>query len=385
MKKINVIFWYLPLCFFIFLATYTFIKFIFIFFFNASFQPEFLFDLTPYYLLSGTNNLHLVLLSLFVIGINAYLHFKISKKNLIFSFIPTAIMLAGIGFKIALQEIGLHNVLHYLMFGFLLVIVLVDHRHILILPEIKIFIEKEDIVKSKPFITKNKPPAAFDLQNLQAPLSEKPLGYVSADELLTIHKETLSEIKSLLKDDLQKTKILLEELKLKASKIDILEEDFRNKKHSLTPKHTSFAYPYKPFFEKKENDYFINKKDDLKIELKKENQSVQDSINIDRFDSCVAIIKRGILKEVNRSFADLLGFDKENLLEKSLLNFVAPEGLFKVEEYYLKRLKGNEINSYNTILLTNNNDKIKVEIFIKPIKINGGIADIAIIKQLKKL
>ena len=82
---------YFPLCFLIFLTIYLLVKFIFIFFFRAAFEPQFMFDLTPYYILSGVNYLHLIVLSLIVIFIDAYLHLKINKKNLAFSFIPTGI------------------------------------------------------------------------------------------------------------------------------------------------------------------------------------------------------------------------------------------------------------------------------------------------------
>ena len=120
------------------------------------------------------------------------------------------------------------------------------------------------------------------------------------------------------------------------------------------------------------------------------NYTVKDRIqkeylNIDKLEGCIAIIKRGILKEVNLSFAELIGFDKEILLEKSLFNFVAPEGLFKIEEYYLKRLRGIEKNSFETILLNNNNEKIQVEITMKHTRFYGEPADIAIIRELKKI
>ena len=62
MKKIvDYFIWYFPLCFFVFLVLFMFVKFIFIFFFRAGFEPRFMFDLTPYYLLTGVNNLHLLL------------------------------------------------------------------------------------------------------------------------------------------------------------------------------------------------------------------------------------------------------------------------------------------------------------------------------------
>ena len=116
MKKINYVFLYFPISFFVFLVIFISVKFIFIFFFRASYEPEFISFLTPYYILSGVNNQHLTVLSIIIITINVYLHVKINKKNLLLSFIPTGIMLTGLGFKIATSEITISNFLHYLIF-----------------------------------------------------------------------------------------------------------------------------------------------------------------------------------------------------------------------------------------------------------------------------
>ena len=83
MKKIiDYILWYFPFSFFVFIAIFMSIKFIFIFFFRATFEPGFMFDFTPYYLLTGENNLHLIFLSLILIWFNVYFHLNVSKKNL---------------------------------------------------------------------------------------------------------------------------------------------------------------------------------------------------------------------------------------------------------------------------------------------------------------
>ena len=116
MKKINYFLWYFPICFFLFITIYICVKFIFIFFFRASYEPEFIYDLTPYYILSGTNNLQLLFLSIIVLISNVFLHIKLSKKNLLFSFLSTGTMLAGLGLRIATEEIAVSNFFHYLIF-----------------------------------------------------------------------------------------------------------------------------------------------------------------------------------------------------------------------------------------------------------------------------
>ena len=135
MEKQNNIFWQIPFFFFLFLGIFLTIKFLFIFFFRAAFEPHFLFELTPFYLLTGMNNLQLLLLSFLVVAYDTYLHVKLTRRNLIRSFIPTSIMLAGLGIGIATNEISLENIPQYLLFGILLFIILIDHRRTLIFTE----------------------------------------------------------------------------------------------------------------------------------------------------------------------------------------------------------------------------------------------------------
>ena len=118
-------------------------------------------------------------------------------------------------------------------------------------------------------------------------------------------------------------------------------------------------------------------------ELTREMQDVNHEI-LDEIPESAAIVKRGIMKQVNRSFVELLGYDMNMLLEKSLLDFIAPEGISGIEEYYLRRLKGGIVSNYETVFLTKNDDKMVVRINIKPTTFNGEKAEIAVIKKLDK-
>ncbi len=103
---------------------------------------------------------------------------------------------------------------------------------------------------------------------------------------------------------------------------------------------------------------------------------------LDKIPECAAIVHRGILKQVNASLAQLLGYETDELVEKSLLDFIVPEGLFEVEKYYFNRLKGADVSSYETVLLTKDNQKMQVEVSLKPIVYDGEGADIAVIRTL---
>ncbi|MCK4366296.1 MAG: PAS domain S-box protein, partial [Thermoplasmatales archaeon] len=96
------------------------------------------------------------------------------------------------------------------------------------------------------------------------------------------------------------------------------------------------------------------------------------------------VVQRGILKQVNDSFLNLLGYNSEELLDKSIFDFADPEGFQGVESYYLKRIKGENISTYETIFLTKDNYKITVELSNRPTTFNGDKAEIAVIKEIKK-
>jgi len=103
---------------------------------------------------------------------------------------------------------------------------------------------------------------------------------------------------------------------------------------------------------------------------------------LDKIPQSAAIVQRGILKQVNNSFVEMLGYNIDMLVEKNLFDFVIPEGFSGVEKYYLKRLKGERVSSYETMFHTKQDDNITVEVSTKPIIFNGEKAEIAVFKEL---
>jgi len=382
MKKINYFLWYFPLCFFVFVALYMTVKFIFIYFFTAAFEPGFMFDLTPYYLLSGVNNLHLILLSLIVIWFNVYFHIKVNKRNLMFSFLPTGIMLSGLGVRIAIGEMDALSVLHYLVFGCLLVIALIDHKHFLMFPETIIIPRKEPVfpkaISGKPIIAKPEPQVA------RIPAIEKPIRIEGIDEILTLHKETLSSLKTLIKDDLQRAEAMMEEIERKAKKIDDLGKEIEERRENLVQEERLFRRRFISSIGKDIHVKPVGHDDGLSLDVETGEDTRDQHTMLDDYLESAAVVQRGILKQVNQPFVKLLGYETDMLLETSLLNFIAPEGLSGIEGYYLNRLKGETISNYKTVFLTKDNNKLAVEISIRPTILNGKKAEIAVIKKLDK-
>ncbi len=122
---------------------------------------------------------------------------------------------------------------------------------------------------------------------------------------------------------------------------------------------------------------------DVNIEVLKEEKVMEYHDFLDKIPYSAVVIHRGILKQVNDSFADLIGYDINEIVDKSLFDFIILEDLSDAQEYYLNRLMGVDVSAYETTLLTKNNNKISVEINTKPTFYNGKKADIAVIKTLE--
>jgi PAS domain S-box-containing protein len=359
------------------------IKFIFIFFFSAAFEPEFMFNLTPYYALSGVNNLHLLLLSLIVVWFDVFFHVNINKRNLLFSFIPTGIMLAGLGLKISSMEMIFSNFIHYLVFACLLIIVLIDNKHILMLPE-TIMIPRKKIKLAETKWGKTTI-ASVEPQVAQISISDRPIRIEGIDEILKLQKTTLSDLRTLIKDDIRRAEITMEELERKAKKIDRLGEEIEERRKNLVQEERLFRRRFITSFDRNINVKPIGIDNELTIDVENKEKTKDQYTMLNDFIGCAAIMKRGILKQVNRPFIELLGYDaKDVLLDKSLLDFVAFEGISGIEGYYLNRLKGDAVSTYETVFLTKDNNKLAVEISIKPTIFNGEKAEFAIVKILKK-
>jgi PAS domain S-box-containing protein len=103
---------------------------------------------------------------------------------------------------------------------------------------------------------------------------------------------------------------------------------------------------------------------------------------LENIPQSAAILQRGILKQVNAPFRDLLGYPTDEILEKSFFDFIALEGLADIEKYYLDRLKGDMVSMYNTVLSVKDNNKIPVEVTIKQTIYHGEKAEILIINHV---
>ncbi len=175
-----------------------------------------------------------------------------------------------------------------------------------------------------------------------------------------------------------------EEFFIWRKKLEELEDEIENRRKELVENERALNDRIVSSSNLINNDKLIESNDRLISDTKKDEVTDEYHKIFDEILESAVIVQRGILKEVNQPFLKLIGYDtKDVLLDKSLLDFVDSEGLSGIEEYYLNRLKGETVSSYETIFLTSDNRKLQVEIFTKPIVYNGEKADIAIVKNMK--
>lgn len=187
---------------------------------------------------------------------------------------------------------------------------------------------------------------------------------------LNEREKYLNDLESNLKNDKIKINEQANEFKKWRKKLESLELEIENRKNDIALK------------EKFVKDKIESTKD-LKIDDKPEEKVVTYHDLLDKIPDSAVVIHRGILKQVNDSFADLIGYNIDEILNKSLFDFIIPEELTDVKDYYINRLMGVDVSTFETILLTKENDKVSVEINTKPTDFNGKKAEIAIIKTIK--
>ena len=203
------------------------------------------------------------------------------------------------------------------------------------------------------------------------------------NEKLTMYDGKPPEPKDLSDGDLKRVQAVLEELEVKAKKLEQLEDEIEQRRRTLVKQEKTFEDRLVTFSDRK-NRY------SLSAELKNKvvfDDEIDDEVNEyherpDKIQECAAVIQRGILKQINSSFAELLGYKIEELVGKSLFVFVVPEGFAEIKKHYLNRLKGGSSFSYRTMFLTKDNNKIVVEIITRPTTFNGEKAEIAVIAEV---
>ena len=378
MKKYSCRSWLFPCCLFIFFSIYLLVKFVFIFFFRAAFEPKFIFELTPLYLLSGLSNVQLGLLSLMIILADMYLHLRSGKRNLLLSFLPTSVILSSLGFTIMFSPMDIAYVYHYGLFGCLLFVVLIDYQYVLKGVETPTMLRKKEPVTMK---IMEKEPAVVRVKSLFVKNAK-----VNQQPQVSLLSESMVELKKVSDTIFQKMQTMLEDLERKTVRIEKLENDIEERRRNLVNPEKMFINRVIPYIESKEKIQIdeknlvrnIPREDKIILKEKIENHLIIDEIN-----DIVAVVQRGIFKEISNSFADFLGYERTELLQKNFFVFIAPRGFEDARKYYLNRLKGVTSNSFRTVLLNKAHTELLVEITMTPTIYKGDSAEFLSVKEVK--
>jgi PAS domain S-box-containing protein len=276
------------------------------------------------------------------------------------------------------SEMNMSYIYHYVLFGCLLLVVLIDYKHVLVSVETPTIMRKKE---PKPIRIASKEPAVHRVRSLFS----KDVKYNQTPQAPVVTAGTY-EFKEVSDNILSKMQAMLEDLERKTLRIEKLENTIEERRRNLVDQEKMLTYDvtsYLKLMERMENKskYLtpeVSSVDKMFIEGK-----VVDHLVIEKTTECAAIIQKGVLKKINHSFADFLSYGVEELVNKSLFVFIAYEGMEAAKKYYLGRLKGVASRSYKTVFLTKDNQKVPVEITIEPTMYNGEVAEIIIVKEIE--
>lgn len=365
MKNLRKQSWLFSNCLFIFFSLYLFVKFIFIFFFSASYDPKFMFDFTPCYLLSGVNNLQLLVLTLVVMVSDLFLHLQSARRQLLLSFIPTAIMLSGIGISIMTNQMDLAFAYHYAIFGCLLLVVLIDYNFVLTGADYPTSLRKKE-QKSKA------------IKSYGTPLLLKKSD-VTSQYLTRVHPATTNELKKLTDGFAQKMEAVLENLERKTERIEALGHAIEVGQKQLIDHEKVFTD--RILYNLETLEKIPSRAATIIQSASRENKRYDDKkiqhLSLDnQTNGFQVILKRGIIKEISIPFAEFLGYRQSDLLEKNFFIFVSPRSLEDARKFFINRLKGASLNLFQTSLLSKGQQEATVNITVTPTLYHGETAEL---------
>jgi PAS domain S-box-containing protein len=106
---------------------------------------------------------------------------------------------------------------------------------------------------------------------------------------------------------------------------------------------------------------------------------------IERANDGICILQNGKVIFSNPRLIELWGGTMEEVINSPFTNFIHPEELNKLVDYYNRRLKGEKVPSiYDSVLLQKNGDNVFVELSAGIITYQGNPADLIIIRDVSE-
>ena len=90
---------------------------------------------------------------------------------------------------------------------------------------------------------------------------------------------------------------------------------------------------------------------------------------VEGLNDALFILQDGVVKFVNRSLCSLSGYTEQELLNKPFTNFIAQSEIEKIQDRYIKRLKGKKVDSvYQSAAINKQGKEIPVEVKVIPVE-----------------
>ncbi|MEM7345423.1 MAG: ATP-binding protein [Chloroflexota bacterium] len=97
----------------------------------------------------------------------------------------------------------------------------------------------------------------------------------------------------------------------------------------------------------------------------------------------IIIVQNGLFKYVNPQYTQMMGFNREDLIDKPFVDLLTPEEKERVYERYRRRLEGeDEPSQYESTLLAKDGTHVNVEIRAGTMEYEGDQATLAIIRDI---
>ncbi|MHA1944904.1 MAG: PAS domain S-box protein [Candidatus Hodarchaeales archaeon] len=128
---------------------------------------------------------------------------------------------------------------------------------------------------------------------------------------------------------------------------------------------------------------------DITLE-KRIKQSLQESEEkyrnlVERANDGITIVQDRKLKYVNPSLSEIIGYSIPELLEKTFPTFIHPDALPEVEDYYQRRMAGEDVRSiYDSKFRRKDGSSIDVEINVGLISYQGKPAELVFIRDISE-
>ncbi|WP_342305166.1 PAS domain S-box protein [Methanolobus sp. ZRKC5] len=146
-----------------------------------------------------------------------------------------------------------------------------------------------------------------------------------------------------------------------------------------------FGYILKPFEEK---ELFTSIEIALykhKMEIKLKEREEKYSALVENGNDGIIIIQDFMIKYANQKMLDMTNYSFDEANELPLMNLISPEHIDLVKKRYVKRLRGEAIQSgYEVDIVSKDGNKIPVEISASTIHYKGKPADMAIIRDISE-